>query len=168
MTKAGWKPEEEPRLAVDYRYLNSQSLDHQYCLPRVDDLVRTACVGKIFTLADLKRAFFQIGMDQESQSVAAISTQWGTYCVRSMPFGLRGSPSTQQQHMDTGLGDLKGKIVEVYLDDVLIYTTDECDQLIGVNLEGYNFKDFKSVEELHQYHVRMVFRRLQEIWGSIG
>ncbi|XP_016206124.1 uncharacterized protein LOC107646455 [Arachis ipaensis] len=54
----------------------------------------------------------------------------GTYCYKVMPFGLKNAGATYQRLMNKILKDLIGKTVEVYVDDILVKTT-EAEDLIS-------------------------------------
>jgi hypothetical protein len=47
-------------------------------------------------------------------------TPYGAYCYRTMSFGLRNAGATYQRCMQKCLHDQIGKIVQVYVDDVVI------------------------------------------------
>ena len=47
-------------------------------------------------------------------------TPFGTYCFTRMPFGLKNAGATYQRAMNYIFHDLIGKLVEVYIDDVVV------------------------------------------------
>ena len=47
-------------------------------------------------------------------------TPWGTYCNKVMPFGLKNVDATYQHAATTLLHDLIYKVIEVYVDDMIV------------------------------------------------
>ena len=47
-------------------------------------------------------------------------TEWGTYCYRVMPFGLRNMGATYQRMTIAMFHDMIHKEVEVYVDDMML------------------------------------------------
>ncbi|XP_077226427.1 uncharacterized protein LOC143859662 [Tasmannia lanceolata] len=64
----------------------------------------------------------QIKMAPEDKTKTVFTTQWGTYCYRVMPFGLKNAGATYQRAATTLLHDQIHKEVEVYADDMIIKT----------------------------------------------
>lgn len=61
-------------------------------------------------------------MEEEDQYKIAFTTPWGTFSYNRMPFGLINVGATFQRAMDLSFGDLKNKIIVVYLDDLTIFS----------------------------------------------
>ena len=78
-------------------------------------------------------------MADEDREKNAFSSLMGLYQFTVMPFGLSGAPATFQRMIDQNLHGLS-EFVEVYLDDVVIYSS--------------NWME-------HLQHLRKVFERLQ-------
>ena len=47
-------------------------------------------------------------------------TEWGVYCYRVMPFGLKNAGATYQRAATTILHDMMHNEVEVYVDDMIV------------------------------------------------
>ncbi len=58
------------------------------------------------------------------KAVTAFSTPNGHYEWTGMPFGLKGAPLTFQRTMNHLFGDVLGKEVYIYLDDIIIASKD--------------------------------------------
>ncbi len=78
----------------------------------------------MFTSLDLVSGYWQLPMVPESREITAFSTPNGHYEWTRMPFGLKGAPLTFQRTMNHIFGDLLGKEVYIYLDDIIIASKD--------------------------------------------
>ena len=50
----------------------------------------------------------------------AFITEWGTYCYKVMPFGLKNAGATYQRAATALFHDMMHKEVEVYVDDMMV------------------------------------------------
>ena len=71
----------------------------------------------------------------------AFICEYGLYEYTVMPMGLSNATATMQRTMIKALGEYIGSICFVYLDDIIIYSTDPTE---------------------HLQHVRMIIKRLQQ------
>ena len=133
------------RFCVDYRGLNSVTKLDQFPLPRIDDLLDQLGKSRYFTTLDLASRYWQIRVDKPSKEKTAFITHHGLFEFCVMPFGLTNAPAVFQQLMQKVLSDLKtddGRdFVEVYIDDVLIFS--------------------ETLAE-HLQHIRLVLERLKK------
>ncbi|PKI68468.1 hypothetical protein CRG98_011157 [Punica granatum] len=58
-------------------------------------------------------------MAEKDKLKTTITTMWGTFCYRVMPFGLKNAGATYQRAMVTLFHDMMHKEVEVYVDDMI-------------------------------------------------
>lgn len=118
------------RVCMDYRKLNSQTVVDKYPLPRIADLLRSIKDATVFTAIDLRAGYWNIPMEERSKPYTAFRGVDGLYEYEVMPFGLRNAPATFQRAMDAIFKDLIAQgCVRVYLDDILISTTNVEDNL---------------------------------------
>ncbi len=78
----------------------------------------------MFTSLDLVSGYWQLPMAPESREITAFSTPDGHYEWTRMPFRLKGAPLTFKRTMNHLFGDLLGKEVYIYLDDIIIASKD--------------------------------------------
>ncbi|KAK7592997.1 hypothetical protein V9T40_007749 [Parthenolecanium corni] len=118
------KPEREPRFCIDFRKLNSYVEDLHFPMPDTHSAIRRLGEANFFTKLDLKKGYWQIPLTERSKPFTAFSVPNGaTYQFKVMPFGLKNAPRIFQQLMTQEvLTGYIGKFVEVYLDDVIIFS----------------------------------------------
>ena len=113
------------RICGDYKVtVNSHLQVDQYPLPKPDELFTALVGGKHFTKLDLKHAYQQMLLDEESRKLVTINTHKGLYRYTRLPFGIAPAPAIFQKTMDTILQGLPRVIC--YIDDILLTgSTDE-------------------------------------------
>jgi hypothetical protein len=120
------QPGEAPkfRLCIDYRWLNEQTKKDAHPLPKIADILPSLSDAKYFTSFDLASSYHQVPMNPADVEKTAFSTPYGHYQYKSMPFGLTNAPATFQRLMSSVFGDLLGKELLAYLDDLVIFSAD--------------------------------------------
>ena len=80
------------RMCVDYRPLNAITVEDQYPLPRIEELIDQVGKARVFTKMELNSGFHQIRVYPEHVQRTAFKTMYGTYQYKVMPFGLCNAP----------------------------------------------------------------------------
>ena len=126
------KPYGYIRVCVDYRALNECTVKDSFPLLRIDDLLDKLRNAKCMTHLDLRSAYNQVRISDDSphdDSIAAIAFQGltpnGASCLLEtlvMGFGLRNASATFSRLMNRVLEPYINKLVNVYLDYICIYS----------------------------------------------
>jgi len=128
------KPDGTKRLCLDYRKVNTHLATDIYPLPRLDELVEQAAGNQFYTTLDLKDAYFQVMLHENSRDLTAFSDGVSLYRFRRLPFGLSCSPAIFSRQMATMLAPLmKEGWVRNYLDDVILWGPDYSTMLERLN-----------------------------------
>ena len=116
------KPDGSQRMCLDYRQLNTRLEVDIHPLPRLEELVEAAAGNKYYTTLDLKDAYYQVLLDEESRDITTFTDGVSLYRFRRLPFGLSCSPAIFSRIMKNTLAPLsKLGWVKNYLDDVVIW-----------------------------------------------
>ena len=111
----------EYRLCLDYRQLNQRMKADSYPLPLIWENLQRAAHYPFYICLDCNWGFWNISLEESSKEYTAIISNRGAFEFNVLPFGIKNSPSEYQRAMDLIFGDLYGKGVLCYVDDIVIY-----------------------------------------------
>ena len=74
----------------------------------------------MISMTDLAAGYNQILMHEPDKEKTSFITEWGTFCYRVMPFGLKNAGSTFQRMATMIFHDMIHQEVEVYVDDMIV------------------------------------------------
>ena len=109
-----------PRICGDYRLTLNRCLLQMTCTTPEPERILYKFKGSIyFSKIDLKDAYLQIPLDDESSMLTVINTPFGLFLHNFLPFGLNVAPAIFQDTINAILVGLHG--VEVYQDDIFVH-----------------------------------------------
>ena len=82
------KPNGCIRLCIDYRRLNSVTMEDPYEMPHISDLLDKVAEARWLFKLDLNQGFYQIPMNQDSIAKTAFCSPRGKFAFTRMPFGV--------------------------------------------------------------------------------
>ncbi|XP_070145086.1 uncharacterized protein [Drosophila kikkawai] len=109
------------RLCIDYRQLNTHSERDAYPVPRMDHILNQLREAKYISTLDLKNGYWQIPMEENSKQYTAFTVPGrGLFQWKVMPFGLHTAPATFQRALDSVIGPEMEPFAFAYLDDIVV------------------------------------------------
>ena len=110
------------RAAIDYRILNSRTTGDAFPLPQISDLLDRAAGHQVYSALDASQAYHVVKMEEDSKEMTAFIGPDNLYHFKKMPFGLSVAPAVYSRFVWLALRHLPKKNVNIYLDDVLLFT----------------------------------------------
>lgn len=108
----------EPRICLDLRRVNQAVVREHFPMPVVEEYIARLGKGKIWSKLDIREAFHQVELSEESRDVTTFITNRGLFRFKRLPFGLVTAPEIFQRIMEEMLSGCEGTCW--YLDDVII------------------------------------------------
>jgi hypothetical protein len=122
------------RVCIDFRDLNRATPMDGYPMPVADFLVDAAAGHKVISFMDGNAGYNQIFMAVEDVAKTDFRCPGhiGLFEWIVMTFGLKNADATYQRAMNYIFHELVGKIVDIYIDDVVIKSLDHESHLADV------------------------------------
>ena len=127
------KPNGTVRICGDLKVtVNPQLKVDQYPLPLIDDIFASLAGGKKFSKIDLRSAYTQMKMTDNSKPMLTLNTHRGLFRLNRLAFGIASAPAIWQRAIDQVLSGLTK--TRCILDDIIV--TGEDDEEHFQNLEA--------------------------------
>lgn len=112
------KPNGKFRICGDYKVtINKYLKDFNHPIPTADEIFRKMAGSKYFFKLDLRSAYNQLELDEDSSRLCAWSTPKGIFKLKRMPFGIKPASSIFQCELEKILCGVEN--VAVFIDDVV-------------------------------------------------
>ena len=108
-------------MCIDYRKLNPATKKDYFPLSFIDEMLERLAKRSFFCFLDGYLGYHQIPIHPDDQSKTTFTWPYGTYTYRRMSFGLCNAPKSFQWCMMSIFSDMIEEIMEVFMDDFLVY-----------------------------------------------
>jgi hypothetical protein len=122
-------------MCVDYTGLNKACPKDPFPFPHIDQVVNSTVGCETLYFLDAYSGYHQIAMCIADQLATSFITPFDAYYYKTKPFGLKNAGATFQRCMQHVFGELIGRIIEAYVDDIVLKskkTVDLVPDLAGV------------------------------------
>ncbi|GJW45652.1 reverse transcriptase domain-containing protein [Tanacetum coccineum] len=109
------------RVCIDYRKLNNTTRKDHFPLPFIDQMLKRLAGNEYYCFLDGFSGYCQIPIDPQDQEKTTFTCPYGTFIYHRMPFGLSNAPGTFQRCMMAIFHDMIEKMMEVFMDDFLVF-----------------------------------------------
>ena len=109
--------------------LNKACLKDSFPLPRINQFVDAIADHQLLNFMDVYSGYNQIPINPKEEEHTSFIINWGLYFYKVMPFGLKNAGATYQRLVNMMFGDLIGKTMEVYVDDMLVKSNQVTDYI---------------------------------------
>lgn len=131
---------EDIRLCVDMRQANTAIIRERHPIPTVEDVLYDLNQSTVFSKIDIKWAFHQIELSEDSRQITTFVTHKGLYRYKRLMFGISCAPEMYQRILQQALLGCEG--VRNIFDDIIVH---------GRNVQEHDArleKLMKRIEEL--------------------
>jgi Reverse transcriptase (RNA-dependent DNA polymerase) len=110
----------EIRICNDLRMVNKAIIREDFPIPTITEMLDKLQGSSFFASLDLRKAFYQIEVDEDSRHITTFMTSKGLFRFKRLCFGLASAPEIFQKIMTTKVfAGCEGIIV--YFDDILVH-----------------------------------------------
>jgi len=82
------------RVCGDFKVTINPQLDvDEYPLPRIDDIYASLGGGTLFSVIDLRHAYLQMEVEEQSRPFLTMNTTHGLYQYQCLPYGVASAPA---------------------------------------------------------------------------
>ena len=113
------------RVCVDFTDLNRACPKDPFPVPKIDQLVDATFRHLMMSFLDAFQGYHQISLAVEDQEKTTFISSDANYHYTVMPFGLKNVGATYQRMIMRMFRDKIGRIVEVYIDDIMVKSKKE-------------------------------------------
>lgn len=118
------------RLVTMFQDLNKVTIRDPWPLPLITSVLESFHGAQYFSGLDLLKGFHQIACDEADIPKLTITTPFGNYSYKVMPFGVVNGPSTFSRAIYLALQEFIPEFCVAYIDDCTVFSSNFNDHLI--------------------------------------
>ena len=107
------------RICVDMRAANQAIKRERHIMPTLSDFRAEMNGSKYFSKIDLKQAYHQLELKEESRYITTFSTHEGLFRYKRLNYGTNSAPELFQNILQQNLSDIRG--VKNIADDIIVH-----------------------------------------------
>lgn len=119
-------------MCMDFTNLNATCPKDLYPFPNIEHVIDGSLGYRMLSFTDTYYGYNQIWIDPLDDLKMAFMSNHDNYDYISMPFGLKNSSSTYQRLIDLMFSHQIRENLEVYVDDMIIKTFEECSHTVDL------------------------------------
>lgn len=134
------------RVCIDFRKLNIKTIRDSFPFPLIDVVLDNLSDATVFTTLDLKNGYFHVPVAETSKKYTAFVTDDGLFEFNFTPFGLKNAGAVFVRYIQIIFRELVSKkILEVYVDDLIIWAETEEENLRKLDMVLKVAADFNLI-----------------------
>lgn len=118
-----FKSNGDMRICVDMRRANEAILRENFPLPSFDTFLTKLRGAQYFSRLDLKNAYHQLELDEQSREITTFITHKGMFRYKRLMFGVNSAPEIFQRIFESILAPCSNCLN--YIDDIIVFGRDE-------------------------------------------
>lgn len=130
------------RLCIDMRQLNKAILRETHPLPTIEEIRWRMNGAKYFSRLDIKDAFHQLQLDDESKHLTTFITHRGLFRYKRLVFGISCAPEMFQKILEQILADCENTVN--FIDDIVVTGGSEAEHDLALD---------KVLKKLNEYGI---------------
>ncbi|XP_062558121.1 uncharacterized protein K02A2.6-like [Armigeres subalbatus] len=128
------------RLCIDMRQLNKAILRETHPLPTIEEIRWKINGAKYFSRLDIKDAFHQLQLDDDSKSLTTFITHRGLFRYKRLVFGISCAPEMFQKVLEHILADCENTIN--FIDDIIVAGESEVEHDLALQKVLKKLRDY--------------------------
>ena len=109
---------------MDFKNLNASGDEDNYPLPKMETLLQRVTSSRMMSMLDGFFGYNQVMVKKEDRHKTTFITPWGTFEYLRIHFGLTNVGAIFQRAIDFSFQVLIGKFIEIYQDDLTVFSKD--------------------------------------------
>ena len=106
------------RICIDMRQANKAIIRETHPLPTLEEMWPQIAGGAVFSILDIKDAFYQLEVAESSRHITTFITKRGLFRYTRVIFGICNAPELFQKTISRILAGCRGTLA--YMDDILV------------------------------------------------